>query len=307
MQKNVSDDIKKIVFTTRFLYKFKNVLRKIYDYKEYMDFLIVPSLSGKTTLSYLPLLSYTDRASEGIDDLLELSKGNNFYIKTLDFGYKNFKENDAVTLRIDIQDRSSDEVFQTSVKRMCRKSIRKSNKNNFTFSYGNSIKDIDDFYTIFSNTMHMHGTPVIDKRFFAYLAEEFENKILFCNTYYEKKIIASSCVLLDEEIAWAAWGGVDTHYRNKGAGYFTDWEMLKLLCDNYKNIKIYDFGRSPFKGSTYNYKIHFGAYPIKINTVSSKQEDIYSKYSLASNIWKKLPKGIVDFIGPKLCKYLVDL
>jgi len=100
---------------------------------------------------------------------------------------------------------------------------------------------------------------------------------------------------------------VDTHYRNKGAGYFTDWEMLKLLCDNYKNIKIYDFGRSPFKGSTYNYKIHFGAYPIKINTVSSKQEDIYSKYSLASNIWKKLPKGIVDFIGPKLCKYLVDL
>jgi len=143
MQKNVSDDIKKIVFTTRFLYKFKNVLRKIYDYKEYMDFLIVPSLSGKTTLSYLPLLSYTDRASEGIDDLLELSKGNNFYIKTLDFGYKNFKENDAVTLRIDIQDRSSDEVFQTSVKRMCRKSIRKSNKNNFTFSYGNSIKDID--------------------------------------------------------------------------------------------------------------------------------------------------------------------
>ncbi len=309
MQKDVNSKARdeEIVLSHDFITKFKAVVKKLYGYEEYMDFLIVPSLLGKKTLSYLPFMNYTDKKHDQVEDLLELAKGNKYQIRVLDFTYTDFLPDDTVTMRIDIQNRSSDEVFKTSVKRMCRKSIRKSNKNNFTFSYGNSKKDIDDFYTIFSNTMCMHGTPVIDKRFFIYLAEEFEDNIIFCNTYDEKKIIASSCILLDKEIAWAAWGGVDMYYRDKNAGYFADWEIIKLLCDNYKNIKIYDFGRSPFKGGTYNYKIHFGAYPVKIDTISSEKEDIYSKYALASKIWKKLPKSVVDYIGPKLCRYLIDL
>ena len=302
MQKNANN----IVFKTEFILKFKKVLKKLYSYDNYMDFLIVPSIFGSKTLCYLPFINYTDRYSDGIEDLVELAKETKYQIRALNFDYNDFKKQDTVTMRIDIQNKNSDEVFMESVKKKCRTKIRKSMKSGFTFDYGNNKKHIDDFYKIFSSTMYMHGTPVMGKSFFTALSDEFINDVVFYNAYYDEEVISSYCVLFDNEIAWAGWGGVDSRYRNKLAGYYTQWQCIKNICDE-KNVKIFDFGRSPYDGGTYGYKSQFGAIPVKIDIITSEQNDIYSKYSLASNIWKKLPKSIVDFVGPKLCKYLVDL
>jgi len=84
-------------------------------------------------------------------------------------------------------------------------------------------------------------------------------------------------------------------------------ELNPIDSLNNTNKKIFDFGRSPYSKGTYNYKAQFGAKPVKIDIVTSQKSDIYLKYSLASNIWKKLPRKVVDYLGPKLCKYLVDL
>lgn len=302
MQKNVN----KTVFTHTFIEKFNKVIIKLYNYEKYMDFMIVPSIFNTKTLSYLPLLNYTDRTNKDIDDLLSLSKDTDFNIRVLNFDYNNFKTNDTVTMRLDIEDKNSDEIFKSSIKRKCRTKIRKSYNNKFVCNIGNTQKDINDFYDIFSQTMHLHGTPVLDKKLFIYLVQEFNDNILFFNSYDENKIISTFCILFDKEIAWSAWGGIDSNYKNKLAGYFTQWESIKYICDN-KNVKIYDFGRSPYGIGTYNYKNQFGTYSVKIDIISSNKDDIYSKYSLASSIWKKMPKSFTDTLGPKLCKYLVDL
>ena len=83
-------------------------------------------------------------------------------------------------------------------------------------------------------------------------------------------------------------------------------KVIAYITDNY-NKKIFDFGRSNYGGTTYKFKSQFGAVPIKIDIIKNKYENIYTKYSYATNIWKKLPKKVVDYIGPILCKYLVDL
>ena len=305
MQKNVKSP-NNIVFKAEFILKFKKALRKLYSYDDYMDFLVIPSIFGSKTLCYLPFLNYTDRHSDDTEDLVELAKDTKYQIRVLNFNYSDFKKRDTVTMRIDIQNKNSDEVLMEIVKRKCRTKIRKSMKNDFTFERGNSKKNIDDFYKIFLSTMYMHGTPAMGKSFFMALSDEFKDDIVFCNGYYDGEVVSSYCVLFDDEIAWAGWGGVDIRYRNKLAGYYTQWQCIKNVCDE-KNIKIFDFGRSPYDGGTYEYKSQFGAIPIKIDILLSKQDDIYSKYSLASNIWKKLPKKFVDIAGAKLCKYLVDL
>lgn len=294
-------------FSNKFVSKFKKVLVRLYDYEEYMDFLIVPSFFAKKTLSYLPLLNYTDRTNKNIEDLLELTKENNFQIRILNFDYRDFKENDTVTMRLNIENKTTDEVFM-SIKSRCRNKIRNSiRKNNFTFKYGNSDLFINDFYTIFSNTMYKHGTPVFDKRLFYYLRDEFKENNIYYIAYDEyDKPIASMCMIFDEEIVWYPWGGVDGNFSKKLAGYFIYWKTLEEVVKK-GDFKIFDFGRSSFGGATYRFKSQFGAEPIKIDIISSQKEDVYSKYSLASSIWKKLPKNIVGFLGPKICKYLEDL
>ncbi len=304
MQKNVNNSM---LLTKPFLYKFKNALMECYGYKNYMDFLIVPSLSRQKTLSYLPLLNYTDRCYDEVDDLLELAKDNTFQIRTLNFLYSDFKQNDTVTMRLDIDTKSSERLFSEDVKSRCRNKVRNAaKKNDYKLVYGHNAQDIEAFYEIFSDTMHKHGTPVLDKKIFYALAEEFEDEIIFFTLYDNTQVVATMCILLDEKIAWYPWGGVKNSYANKLAGYYIYWEVLKYICD-YTDKKIFDFGRSSYGGSTYKFKSQFGAKPVKIDILTSQQTDIYSKYSLASQIWKKLPKQVVDFIGPKLCKYLVDL
>jgi len=307
MQKTELKNANNITFSKEFTHKFKNALKEHFGYEEFMDFLVVPSITGKKTLSYLPIINYTDRKSDDIEDLKELSKENRFQIRALNFEYRDFKDNDTVTMRLDIGGFSSDELFMKTVKKKCRTKVRKSMKNGFEFAYGNGTKELDDFYTIFSDTMYMHGTPAFSKEFFISLSKEYKDSILFFNSYDNKKVISSYCVLLDKKIAWAGWGGVDMEYRGKLAGYFTQWNTIRSITDLYDKIEIFDFGRSPFNGGTYGYKAQFGATPVKIDIITSQTKDIYSKYSLASNIWKKLPKSMVDLIGPKLCKYLVDL
>jgi predicted N-acyltransferase len=210
-------------------------------------------------------------------------------------------------MRLDIDAKSSEKVFAENVKSRCRNKVRNADKKyDYRLEYGNDLIDIEAFYEIFSETMYRHGTPVLDKKIFYQLTEEFAEDIIFFNLYENTQVVASMCIILDEEIAWYPWGGVKSAYANKLAGYKIYWEVLRYICDN-TDKKIFDFGRSAYDGSTYKFKSQFGTMPVKIDILTSQQSDIYAKYSFASQIWKKLPKKIVDFLGPKLCKYLVDL
>lgn len=306
MQKS-EDNHFKITFSQEFVSKFTKVLIRLYAYDRYMEFLVVPTILNKKTLCYLPLLNYTDRSHDKVKDLLELAKDNAFQIRVLNFDYDRFMKNDTVTMRLHVSGKSSEELFNNNIKSRCKNKIKNSiKKNDFGLKHGNSAQDIEDFYTIFSQTMHKHGTPALDKKLFYYLAEELKDKIIFYNVYESEKVIASMCIIIDKEIAWYPWGGVDQMYSKKLAGYFIYWNVLKDICDT-RNVKIFDFGRSSYEGSTYAFKAQFGAEPVKIDLITSHEIDIYSRYSLASTIWKKLPKYIVDLVGPKLCRYLVDL
>ena len=296
-----------LLFSPDFIMKFKNVLSKIYQYQSYMDFIIVPTLSGKKTLSYLPLVSYTDRYSDNVQDLLELAKDNAYQIRVINHTYTDFQKNDTVTMRLDINNISSQDIFMNAITPRCRNKIRNAQKKyNYFLTYGNASKDIEDFYTIFSATMHKHGTPVLDKKLFYTLAEVFQEDIIFFNAYEKDEVVATMCILMDKEIVWYPWGGIRGEFAKKLAGYYIYWEVLEHIIKR-GDKKVFDFGRSAYGGTTYQFKAQFGAKPLKIDILSSNEDDIYTKYALASLLWKKIPKGVVDFIGPKLCKYLVDL
>ncbi len=306
MQKN-ANSIYSTLFTKDFIDKLKNVLISFYSYESYMDFIIIPTITGRKILSYIPIVSYTDRSTEDIEDLLELAKENEYQIRVLNFQYQNFSKNDTVTMRLDIEGKKSEEVFMECMKSKHRKTVKSSiKKNNFTVKKGNDTKSIDNFYKIFTYLMHKHGTPAYDKKLFYLLSEELKEHIWFYNIFDHDEVIASYCLFIDKDIAYGAMGGFYEQYRHTLVGHFSYWHIIKDICDT-QNLKIFDFGRSPYESGGYTFKHRFGAIPVKIDILSSQNDDIYSKYSLASSVWKKMPKGFVDLLGPKLCRYLVDL
>jgi len=298
MQKNVN-----VVFSKKFITDFRNFLIDFYKYETFMDFVIVPFLTKKT-LMYLPVISYSDRKHNEIQDLLELAKDNDYQIRTLNFDYKNFIKNDPVTMRLVLEDKTIDDIL-ASFSTNTRKAIKRGNKQGFKFCSGVKEKEIENFYKLYSNVLHSHGTPHFGKDFFYELKNALGDRVLFNCFYDGDEIVASNCVLYDDEFSIVQWLGVNPKYKNKGAGYLI--YMAEIQNSIERNKRIIDFGRSGYETGTYEFKRRFRASPIKIDIFQPKIEDLYSKYELASKIWRKLPKSVVEFIGPKLTKYLKDL
>ena len=94
-----------ITHSSKFVKRWKNVITAFYNYSEYKDFLIIPSLNQKVSYSYSPLLNYSDKSREDIAKLLYISN-NNFQIRALNFEYKNFIKNDTVVMRLNIHEKN---------------------------------------------------------------------------------------------------------------------------------------------------------------------------------------------------------
>ncbi|MCV6607979.1 MAG: GNAT family N-acetyltransferase [Campylobacterales bacterium] len=281
-----------MVYTTSLIHNWQNLLSKLYGYKSSDGFTIIPSLTGEKTLVYTPLLNYTDLTQ------VESVPTENYIIKLLNFDYHDFQENDPVTMRLDL----TSDVFDTTITSKCRNQIRKAEKSELDLKIG-SLDLLDDFYQIFRDTMNRYGTPVFDKKLFRLILENSDSKIII--NYKDGEIASGLILIFDEEIAFVPWAGSNPVFSKVCSNHMIYWEAIKL--SKKKEKKIFDFGRSPYGGATYSFKKQWGAKPVKIDIIRNKEEDIYSKYSFASKIYKMTPNFITDFIGPKLCKYLADL
>jgi len=290
--------------SNQFITQWKKLLQASFGYEEYMDFLIVRTITGKKVLSYLPLLNYTDRESENIDDLLELSKDNEFSIRTLNVDNQKFEIGKPVTMRLDIKEKNFDDLMKNSIVSKCRNQVRKSKKSDLYFEIGNNKEQISDFYYLFSKTMHNYGTPSFSKSFFEEIPLYMDSNYLI--TYKDNVPIAALLMLYDETLAWIPWAASNREYTNLCPNHFLYMSaIIKAISDD---KEIFDFGRSEYGGHTYKFKSQWGAKPIGITVVSSnKDNNVYSKYKFVSKVWKKLPFAVTSLIGPKLTKYLEDL
>lgn len=294
-----------ITHSKRFIKQFSEVLQKSFGYEAYMEYMVVPSLFSRPVLSYLPLLNYTDRLYDDIDDLLELAKESDYLIRVLNPAQKEFEADEPVAMRLDISS-SKREDLMLLAKSRCRNKIRNSSKK-FHYTLKSGPEHIDDFYMILSQTYHRHGTPILPKALFYDLQDAFGEKLVYFVAYDEKGLPAATMsVFVDEKLAWYAWGGVEESFSQRLAGYYIYFEVLSSVTQQF-DIDVFDFGRSPYEGSTYRFKSQFGAKPVKIELLKPGSEDVYSKYAFAAKIWQKLPLGVVQKVGPRLTKYLADL
>jgi len=290
------------VLSKNFMYSWKQLLKDLYSYEEYMDFLVVPTVLNSKILLYAPLLNYTDRLSSELSDLKELAKDNDFQIRAINPLFQNFKEDDTVTMRLDLSE-NYETIFIKSLHSKCRNQVRKAQKSSITFSIDNNDEHVEEFYELFKTTMKRYGTPVFSKKLFYLLVTYFN--VLFVIARMDGKAVSALTLVYDDDIAWVPWAASNDKYRKYCPNHLIYSEAIKRAVKD--NKAIFDFGRSSYGGNTYRFKAQWGAKPVKIDIVTSKNDNVYKKYEFASKVWKHLPNVITDFIGPKLCKYLSDL
>jgi hypothetical protein len=288
--------------TPEFCERWKELLRRLYGYRFDGPFAVVPTLTGQRVLSHLPLLSYTALRPTEAEGLARQAGSRPYQIRVLNPDYRDFRKNDTVTMRVDLRKESLDAVH-AGIATRTRRYLRDVERQDFALRTGNDSRLVRDFYCAFSDVMHRLGTPVFALRLFELLAELLHAR--YYVVYRGDKVAAAAVTVHDQEIAWVPWSGTAAAFLEFRPGLLMYWRAIQEAYAAGK--AIFDYGRSGYESGTYEFKTRWGAIPVKIDTLTPRSEDVYSKYKLASDIWKRLPRRAADCIGPFLCRYLTDL
>ena len=272
---------------------------ELYGYRRRGEWMEVPRLAGGITLSYLPLLNYSDLDRMAAQRLLSEVSDENYLIRFLDPDGP-LKEQSPVTMRLTLE--GGEAVWEKRLSGKCRNQVRKAMKSGVEVVVGSSETDVAHFYSVFAHTMHRYGAPVLPRRLFSLLMERFDARCY--QAYVEGQLAAALVVVQDSDLTWVPWAGSNPRYSSACPNHLLYWRAIEESIA--RKDTLFDFGRSPLGGNSYRFKRQWGAQPVPICLMSSAEGEIYSRYRFAQQVWRRLPSPLVNVIGPRLSRYLAD-
>jgi FemAB-related protein (PEP-CTERM system-associated) len=273
-------------------------------------------LFGKS-LASLPFAVYAGVASENTDAAILLEDEAQRISKKIGVDYLEFKninrrhpdwpsQDIYVTFRKEIFPDVEKNLLE--IPRKQRAMIRKGIKHNLV-SQLDTKSDI--FFKLYANNVHRHGTPPMSKKYFDALLAQFESSceiLTVLDASGDPVSSVFSFYFRDEVLPYYA--GDNERARDLAANDFKYWELLRRSC--LRGIKIFDFGRSKLGTGSFSFKKNWGfeATPLSyeyrlLNLESVPQNNpLNSKYRLMIAVWRKLPVGVANFIGPFIVRNL---
>ncbi len=170
---------------------------------------------------------------------------------------------------------------------------------------------VDRFFALYADNMHRHGTPPQPKRYFEALRRVFGDDcevLLALSPEGEPVAGVMSFYFRDEVLPYYA--GDLTSARDLGANDFKYWELMRRACE--RGLKVFDYGRSKRDTGSFDFKKNWGFepeplhYEYRLYTRDSVPQNnpANPKYQRAIDIWRRLPRGVVNTLGPMLARHL---
>jgi FemAB-related protein (PEP-CTERM system-associated) len=202
---------------------------------------------------------------------------------------------------------AADDANLKAVPRKQRAMVRKGIDAGLTSEVG---RDLDRFYDMYSISVRNLGTPVLGKRFFGTLLEEFRDTADILTVLHDGKPVSSvmSFYFRDEVLPYYGGGSADA--RDLKANDFMYWELMRHAVR--RGVTFFDFGRSKVGTGPYSFKKNWGFEPQKLEyqyhlVRSPKVPDLSPmnpKYRAMIATWKRLPLPLTRIIGPMVARYL---
>lgn len=170
---------------------------------------------------------------------------------------------------------------------------------------------VERFFALYADNLHRHGTPPQPKRYFEALRRVFGDDcevLLAFSPEGEAVAGVMSFYFRDEVLPYYA--GDLPAARDLGANDFKYWELMRRACE--RGLKVFDYGRSKRDTGSFDFKKNWGFEPTPLHyeyqlyTRDSVPQNnpANPKYQRAIEVWRRLPRGLVNAVGPALARHL---
>ena len=171
--------------------------------------------------------------------------------------------------------------------------------------------NVDRFFRLYSDNAHRHGTPPFSKRYFASLQRTFGDACeVMTVVSAEGRPVSGvlSFYFRDEVMPYYAGDVVDA--RELAANDYKYWELMRRARE--RGCRIFDYGRSKRGAGSFAFKKNWGFepqplhYEYKLFKGSGIPQNNPSnpKYRAVIGLWRRLPRPIVNAIGPSIVRNL---
>lgn len=201
-----------------------------------------------------------------------------------------------------------EEANMLAIPRKQRAMVRKGIKNGLTSHLDG---DVERFFALYADNVLRHGTPALPKRFFQCLRQMFgEQCQVLTVTDVGGKALSSVLTFRFRNEVLPYYAGDDFAARDLAANDFKYWELMRRACA--EGYTLFDYGRSKIGTGPWSFKKNWGfePQPLSYEYRLYKREAIPQnnpmnpKYRAFIALWRRLPIGVANALGPHIVRNL---
>jgi FemAB-related protein (PEP-CTERM system-associated) len=207
---------------------------------------------------------------------------------------------DKVTMHLQLG--TDEELLWKSLRTNKRRDVRKGGKLGLE-AVIQGEEALADFYRVWSTNMRDLGSPAHSKRFFAEIMRSFPEQARFIIVRLGERPIGAGLILLDRETISVPWSSSLREFLSHRPNMTLYWEAMRYGIEH--GYQTFDFGRSSPGSGTFQFKHEWGAQQVQLHwhyhpEASGPPDDSVTRHSWAVRVWKRLPVGVANAIGPRL-------
>ena len=201
-----------------------------------------------------------------------------------------------------------EEANMLAIPRKQRAMVRKGIKNGLLAQIDTHV---DNFFTLYADNVHRHGTPAMSKHYFQVLMDTFDPdcEVLTISAPDGRPLSSVLSFYFRDEVL-PYYAGDDESARDLAANDFKYWELMRRACA--RGLKVFDYGRSKQGTGSYAFKKNWGfePQPIHYEYCLYKRDAVpqnnpsNAKYKLLIETWRRMPIGLANWLGPFIVRNL---
>ncbi len=192
-----------------------------------------------------------------------------------------------------------------AIPRKQRAMVRKGIKNGLQSEIDTNV---ERFFPIYADSLHRLGTPVLPKRYFRALREQFGSDCDITTVSKDAEAVSSVLNFYFRDEVLPYYGGGTEQARALAGFDFLYWEVMRRACE--QGYRWFDYGRSKRGTGSFSFKKNWGFEPqplyYEYHLVRASQipeiNPLNPKYRLFIAGWKWLPLFLANALGPWLAR-----
>ena len=173
------------------------------------------------------------------------------------------------------------------------------------------IESVDEFFPLYADNVHRHGTPPVPPRFFRAMAEAFGDdcEILVVRDR-QGAALSGVLTLYHRDEVFPFYAGDVVAARELAANDFKYWEVMRRGAD--RGARVFNYGRSKRGTGSFSFQKNWGFQPTPLSyefRLGAGKEVPQNnpnnpRYRLLISTWRRMPRWAVNAAGPLLVRGL---